>query len=138
MRRTHRPWTAQDDAHLRKFHAEGKDDPTIGYILGRHRRLVGIKRKLLGLPANSQGGSPGLSPSPETRAKIGATSRQRWQDPEYKARLMKHLDRARAASSACRVKLPPRGTPEHAAYRKIRDNLGTQEGHKFLAAIAGP
>ena len=134
-----RKWTPEDDANLRKFHAEGKDDPTIGYILGRHRRLVGIKRKLLGLPSNNEGGGVrGISPASETRAKISAASRQRWQNPEFRARMTEHLNRAREASSACRVKLPPRGTPEHTAYRKIRDHLGTQEGHKFLVALATP
>lgn len=36
MRRQRRKWTDKDDALLRKFHAEGKGDPDIAYILDGH------------------------------------------------------------------------------------------------------
>lgn len=135
-----RKWTPEDDAHLRKFHAEGKTDPTIAYILGRHRELVLQHRKKLGLPANTTGGLPKghHSHTPEAKAKTGEASRQRWADPEYRARMMSHLQKATAASAAARIKPPERGTPAFRAYRKIRDNLGLAEAHKLLMASPGP
>jgi hypothetical protein len=138
MRR--RPWTPEDDAHLRKFHAEGKDDPAIAYILDRHRHLVHVHRVALGLPANNKGGLPKghLTHTDEAKAKSGAAARQRWADPEYRARMLPHLRRATAASMATRIKPPKRGTPEHSVYRKIRENLGLHEAHKLLMASPAP
>jgi hypothetical protein len=136
---TRRPWTAADDAHLRKFHAEGKDDPTIAYILGRHRELILQHRKKLGLPANPRRFyNLGRVQTPEAKAKTGEASRLRWQDPEYRARMMPHLARATAAASEARVKAPQRGTAEFRTYRKIRDTLGPSEAHKLLMPPASP
>jgi hypothetical protein len=140
VKRDRRPWTAEADAHLRKFWAEGKTDVDIGYILDRHPKVICVHRQSLGLPANSKGGLPKghLTHTEEAKAKSGAAARQRWADPEYRARMLPHLRRATAASMATRIKPPKRGTPEYRDYRKIRENLGPHEAHKLLMASPAP
>lgn len=135
---TRRKWTEADDALLSQFWHEGKDDPTIAYILGRHRELVWKHRNRLGLAPNTKGGLPKghHTHTPEAKAKSGEASRRRWQDPEYRARMLPAVSKATAASAAARVKSPRRGTPEFKLYRKVRENLGPAAAHKLLVASA--
>jgi hypothetical protein len=126
-----RPWTPEDDAHLRKFHAEGKDDNDIAYILCRNRYVIWDKRTQLGLPANAKGGGDnGISP--EGRVKLSEAVRARWRDPAYRERMMPHMKRAADAARAKRIKPPPYGSPEYKYYRKVREELGRAAAHNLL------
>jgi hypothetical protein len=134
-RRDRSPWTAEADAHLRKFWGEGKNDRDIGYILDMNRRRVARRRNQLGLPPIPQVRATGWSHTPENRAKFSEENRRRCQDPEYRAKLVQNLRKALAAKAAKEFRQPDRGSPAFKAYRKIRDALGPQVAREQLATI---
>jgi hypothetical protein len=131
-KRDRRPWTAEADAHLRRFHAEGKNDRDIGYILGMDRHRVQRRRNQLGLPPIPQVRATGWSHTAEAKAKFADENRRRCEDPAYRAKLIEHLRKALAAKQAKQFRQPDRKSPAGRMYRKIRDALGPQAAREQL------
>ncbi len=134
MKRTRRPWTPREDQLVRQFHAEGKHDGIIGYILGRQRARIAVHRRKLGLPPHKRPPSRGWTRSAATRAKISEANRQRWQDPVQRPKLLRALARAKAKQMAVGTFRPPRGTAAFKRYIKVCSALGPQAARAALAA----
>ncbi len=123
-----RPWTPQDDAHLRLFHAEGKDDKTIGYIINRAAKVVHRHRKAMGLKAV---GKPGpakgsFKHTDERKAKIREGVTQRWrEDEQFRKAAIDALARGRQANEAKRWHVPT-DPAELKVYKKIRALMGAK------------
>lgn len=137
MRRKGLPWTARDDALLRKFHAEKRSDRDIGYIMDRCVNAIRKCRKRLGLKANGQPGSPkGWRHTAETRAALSAAMRERWERPVYREKMMAHLmcdlQKAREVSLQNRFRRPPKGTPEYNLYMKLSDAIGAPKARQEM------
>lgn len=130
-----RPWTPKDDALLRKFHAEGKDDKSIGYIIDRRPNVVHRHRKALGLKAN---GRPGTRKgtyrhTDASKAKIRAYAAQRWQaDAQYRETVMAALDRGRETNTAKRWRMPT-DPAELRVYKKFRALMGADRAKAALS-----
>lgn len=129
--RKRRAWTERDDQLIRKFHAEGKNDATIGYIIDRRRTMIALRRRHLGLPANPAPVCRGYKRSAEQRARISECNRQRWRDPEQRAHFLEALAKARA--NRPKAFRPPKGTPEYRRYMKLCEVLGAPEARRALA-----
>lgn len=97
MRRKYRTWTQKEDDLIRKFHAEGKTDTDIGYIIDRRRSVVKVHRERLGLPNLAKlGPKPGWHHNPGACAAVAAENRRRWrEDPKFRARAMENLRKGR-------------------------------------------
>lgn len=122
---TRRPWTPEDDALLRRFHAEGWIDADVAYIIGRQKGAVLRRRQRLGLHGNGKPGpKKGYKMPPEHSARLSERNRRMWQDPEYRARMLPRLAEGRAWSNTKRFRRPDKNTPEGKTYRKIADELG--------------
>lgn len=84
--------------------------------------------------------SGGPKHSLTSREKIRNASKERWNDPAYRARCLPLLLAAQPlgnpASQVGKFKPPPRGTPEYRAYRKIFDILGAEEAHRQFAPVS--
>lgn len=132
--RHRRSWTAKDDDLLRKFHAEGKTDADIEYILGRDRHTIGIHRRALGLSPNTFRNTAGYRHTPESKAKIGEASKARWENPAFRERQLPILRKGTEASLENRVKPPARNTVAGKIYRKVREALGRSAAHKLLGS----
>jgi hypothetical protein len=128
-----RPWTEADDAHLRRFHAEGWKDGDIAYIVGREVGAIRRRRWRLGLPGMGKPGpAPGFKMSPEASAKLSERNRRSWQDPEYRAKLLPLLAAHRDAANQRRFRRPDKTTPEGKIYRKIADELGARVAREHM------
>ena len=109
VRRPRRPWTPEDDANLRLFHAEGKIDRDIAYILDRPHSMIFRYRKAAGLKAN---GKPGVRKGDynhpeEVKAKIRAAQVKRWRDDErYRYSTLEKLQQGRKTNQAKRWHIP--------------------------------
>ncbi len=132
--RPRRPWRAEDDAWLRRFHAEGKTDVDIGEIIDRDRQQVRLHRHKLGLPANCRRTPTGWSHTPEAKAKMAAQNRKRWENTEYRAKGIERMKRANEIRLAKMFRAPERGTEAFKVYRKIRTVLGPQAAREQLSA----
>ena len=134
VRRRRREWTKRDDELLRKFHAEGKSDPDIGYILDRHPFVVRWNRKKLGLPPSGKRGGmwKGFRHSPEAKEKISAANRLRWKSAE-REKLLAAWQRGLEKHRATQFRLPPKGTPEFKLYRKVRLVLGPAAARELVS-----
>ena len=138
MRRKRRPWTEQDAEWLRKLHGEGKSDVAIAYILDRLRQTVRLQRVKLGLPTHNQNrGARGWHHGPGASAKIAASNRRRWLDPEFRARQLLNLRLGIAVSAAKRWRVPPMDEMRLRQYRKLREALGPEAARAALPAILG-
>jgi hypothetical protein len=118
-------WNAWDDEDLRKLWAQGKSDPEIAIEMDRHRQMIYLHRKKLGLPGIGKAGSPpGWKHTPEARAKVSEANRRRWQmDPTIRAKVLQNLSRGPEGAKKKRF-WPQRGTPEYRLYRKLVAALG--------------
>lgn len=122
-----RPWTLMDDARLRLFHAQGKDDKGIARLIGRHAKSVRIHRNALGLRPNGKPGPP--KGTPKTRA-FKAMKREhqlrRWrEDEEYRRIACEALARGRATVMANCWRMPS-DPNERRIYKKIRAQMGAE------------
>jgi hypothetical protein len=98
-----RPWklAAADDHHIRMFHAEGKSDADLAYILSRSLSAICRRRKVLGLKRNVKSGAKKgeYKHSEEAKAKIGAAAAKRWQEDDgYRVSTLASLQQGRKAS----------------------------------------
>jgi hypothetical protein len=134
-RRPRRPWTAEDDAHLRRFHAEGKTDGDIGYIMDRHRQLIRLRRIALSLPHNKRRNQAGWTFTDEAKARMVEENRRRLADPEYLARARGRMAKANQIRLAKMFRQPAIGTEAHNVYRKIRTVLGPRAAREQLSAV---
>ena len=138
---TRRGWTAEESALLRKFHAEGKDDPTIAYIIGRAHRVVHRHRKAMGLKPN---GKPGpakgsFTHTEERKAQIRENITQRWREDEQFRKsaseaLNRHRDQGRADrwSKAWRLPTDPE---ERKLYKKMQREMNTKFARNALREL---
>lgn len=78
--------------------------------------------------------------TPADRAKRSAAMRARWQDPEYRARMIA-LHRGggsyrtpewREKMANALTKRPPPGTPERRAFNKVAKILGAAAAHREM------
>ena len=125
-------WTLAEDAWLRRLHAEGKSDPDIAYILGRHRRTIRRHRIRLGLPPAPMRFARGWSHTSATLEAMAVATKAHWQNPVTRAAMAAGQIAATARSRELRWRQPPRGTPEFAQYRKLRTNLGPAEAKRAM------
>lgn len=134
---TRRPWTEADDAHLRKFYAEGKIDRDLAYILSRSHSAIARRRRALGLKATGTAGfkKGEFKHSTEAKAKIGAATLQRWQtDENYRATTMEKLQAGRKASQYKGWKIPT-DPDARKYYLKVRKHFRAKYAREALAAI---
>ncbi len=123
-----RKWTDRDDALLKKFWLEGKDDKSIGYIINRAPKVVHRHRKAMGLKAV---GKPGpakgsFKHTAERKAKIREGVTQRWRDDEqFRKAAIDALARGRQANEAKRWHVPA-DPAERKVYKKIRALMGAK------------
>jgi hypothetical protein len=129
-----RPWTPEDDAHLRRFHAEGKTDKTIGYILGRNNKVIWRKRHALGLPTHhhEKAWNRGYSHTEEGKAKIAEANRRRWQDPAYRERALVVFAEGRERFHRERFRRP-KDPADLLYYLKLKENFGRDKARQLLA-----
>ena len=133
MTRRWKHWTSNDDRLLRKFHAEGKNDPEIAALLVRHPVVIGNKRRALGLPKVSMAGRfAGWKQTPEAKAKIAESNRRRWARRDFRERMLPllHGQLEEIKQTSFRAPLPK--TPEGRLYAKIRDVLGVQAAREAV------
>lgn len=138
MRRPARPWTAQDDALLRKFHAEGKIDSDLVYIMDRPHSVIWRHRTDMGLKPNGTPGAKkgGFKHTDEGKAKISAFMRKRWQeDPAYRQRTVDALQRARDGSQARRWHVPTEPTMRR-YYFKVRALYGAKFARSAISELS--
>lgn len=137
MKRPRRPWTAQDDAHLRQFHSEGKIDRDIAYILSRPHSVIFRYRKAAGLKPNGKPGTPkgAHKHSDEVKAKIRAAQLKRWQtDEEYRRLTLAKLQRGRETNQAKRWHVPL-DPDDRRYYFKVRRDFGAKYAQKAVGEI---
>lgn len=80
------------------FHAEGKSDADLAYILNRSLSAICRRRKVLGLKRNVKSGMKKgeFKHSDEAKAKIRAASIKRWQENEqYRVSTLETLQQGR-------------------------------------------
>ena len=132
-----RPWTSADDALLRKFHAEGKNDRDLAYILCRAVSGIARHRARLGLKSN---GKPGprkgtFKHTAESRAKIQAAQLKRWrEDEQYRQHPLSALAIARQNNEAMRWHIPAE-PDDRKYYRKVRAQFGAQYAKAALREL---
>lgn len=124
-----RSWAQSDEATLRRLVDEGKSDREIVQAMGWSLSAIRDRRRALGLKARGKGGGKGWHHSPETRAKISAFNRRRWDTAEYREMMDPVLKRMRETSMATRVRVP-----NTAYYRKLRRVLGAETARKLAAS----
>ncbi len=129
------PWTEEQDANLRKFHAERKNDPTIAYIMSVDVKTIRRHRHLLGLPSMGSGSRRGTKQSKEARAKIGAAVRRSLEVPARKAQNDAHLNKARKVWLGNLFKLPPAGSKARLLYKKLVRCLGPEKAREELRRV---
>lgn len=132
-----RPWTAEDDAHLRKFHAEGKIDRDIAYILDRPHSVIFRYRKALGLKPNGTPGAPKGTHkhSDEVKAKIRAAQIRRWrEDEEYRRSTLEKLQQGRMTNQAKRWHIPTEPDARR-YYFKVRALFGAPYARNAVGEI---
>ncbi len=133
----HRPWTAEADAYLRKFHAEGKIDRDIAYILDRSHSAIARRRTKMGIKAIGTAGTRKgtFKHSAEAKAKIGAATLKRWQtDEHYRDYMMERLQAGRKASQYKGWHIPT-DPDARLYYIKVRRDFGAKYARAALAEI---
>lgn len=124
-------WSEADDAWLRRLHAERKSDATIAYILSRTKIAVCRRRNKLGLKPVGKAGAPkGFTMPDSARERVGQASRERWADPEYRARNLPNVYAALQKSHDRRFRRPQ--GPDLTLYRKLRNALGVQQARQEM------
>ena len=132
-----RPWklAAADDHHILKFHAEGKSDADLAYILSRSLSAICRRRKVLGLKRNVKSGAKKgeYKHSDEAKAKIGAATAKRWQtDETYRVKIMQSLQKGRKASKYNGWHIPA-DPDERRYYFKVRKLFGSKYARAAVA-----
>lgn len=119
-----RLWTAQEDEWLRKFAAEGQSNRWIGHVMGWHYTKIQRRRVELGIPSRIKGGYPRQenpnNGSAKQRAAVAEANRRRWQNSEYRERMIAILQQGHRFLHQQPRRMPPDGTPEYKLYKKLR------------------
>lgn len=123
----------RDDESLLRLHAEGWSDVDIAYIMGYDRKAIAQHRREHGLQPAPQKRARGWKHSEEAKAKIAEARRCRWQDPEYRERMIPALRQATANSMVGRFRAPDRTSSEGRLYVKRRRVLGPEAARAALA-----
>ncbi len=128
-----RAWTERDSELLRKFHAEGKTDEVIAYIMDRRRHVIARRRVRLGLKSNAKRGARvGWHHKPGACAKVAENNRRKWQDPDFRAKTLENFKLAREAFEATRFRRPLPGTPELSLFRRLCHAFGAETARAHL------
>lgn len=130
-----RKWTAKDDDILRRFVAERKwSDADIGDIMGRGEVTIRRHRKCLGLPCGKPWGGmrKGTRWNGESRERLSQRMRERYENPEERAKLREMQRNGNRVRWENYRKLPPKGTPERKFYRKLKAALGIEAARQEL------
>jgi hypothetical protein len=132
-----RPWklAAADDHHILKFHAEGKSDADLAYILSRSLSAICRRRKVLGLKRNVKSGAKKgeFKHSDEAKAKIGAATLKRWRENEsYRVNTMEALQQGRRNAKYNGWHIPA-DPDERRYYFKVRKMFGSKYARAAVA-----